>query len=302
MSNEPVIESAPKKSQRGKGYIPNTPAQRAGIKTSKHLLGAPARLPSSIDYSDLILIEDQADSSACVGEANAQACRARLLKMTGYSAGDFTHVPKYSVLGIYGGARTLGRGDKKIPLTDDGCQPIDAVTFMQEYGVPHDATWPFDLSKVNAELPLDVLEDASGFEVTGHYAVDTIPEQRAQEIMHALSEGYFPVFGTAADMAFEEVSNGNIIDRAKGNILGGHMMMFCGYDTSYAGSVAFRIVNSWGTSWGDHGFGNVSTDFITDPRLGDIEVITLGPVNPSLDTNGDPIKRSLKRLQAQKAA
>jgi C1A family cysteine protease len=40
---------------------------------------------------------------------------------------------------------------------------------------------------------------------------------------------------------------------------GGHAIYMVGYDDTLA---AFRIVNSWGEAWGDHGFGWLPYDYV----------------------------------------
>ena len=66
----------------------------------------------------------------------------------------------------------------------------------------------------------------------------------------------------AVDDAFYSLRSGQVYDRKAGQNYGGHAMTLVGYDDSKRspnGDVgAFKLINSWGTSWGERGYGWIS--------------------------------------------
>ena len=80
--------------------------------------------------------------------------------------------------------------------------------------------------------------------------------------------------------------------------LGGHALAVVGYDDNIDtpdGKGAFKIANSWGTGWGDAGFGYVTyqeftqsmvvccvfTDLVTSPVVGDVTQVTGQAISPT---------------------
>ncbi len=254
-------------SNPGLGYIPNLPHERARI---PHLTAAfmlPA-LPGKASLEGLIDLRDQSESSSCVGQADQQAAYVGL-KQRGVNC------PKLSALSIYTPARRVDmpRDAHVAPLMDNGCRPSMAVQAMRAGGIATEAAWPFDLSKVNVDIPFDVFENANNllpYTVDGEYAIHEQGTARAWPMMLGLSQGHAIPFGTVVDQAFMNHVGTGIVNRAKGPILGGHMMCCVGYETLPSGVVVFRVVNSWGKGWGDHGLFNASIDFFADARLDDI--------------------------------
>lgn len=175
----------------------------------------------------------------------------------------------HSPLGIYGFARLVSASPSD-SLDDDGCMPSDAVSGMQSWGVPLESVWPFDPAKVNAKPPLDVVEQASAFKVTGLLRIDGGGDVRIQAIKQAISLGYPIIFGTQVDEAFEAHPGKGVVQPCElSQSLGGHMLTVLAYD----GEV-FRGANSWGTEWGDSGFFDMGHDFLLT-NAGDFYAINI---------------------------
>ncbi len=67
---------------------------------------------------------------------------------------------------------------------------------------------------------------------------------------------------------------------------GGHAVALTGYRTREGGAREFLVHNSWGSSWGDGGYGWVSERMVRE-RLRDAFVVTLAPL-PALPTPAPP--------------
>ncbi len=263
--------------RRGFGYTPDTPEQVAATPVMKGLMGAAGRLPLSASLEGYITrVNDQQHTSSCVGQAIQQCANIRLARMG---------VPtrKFSPLAVYSVARMMDRGSKGEHFQDWGCRPFQAVEGIKTFGMPYDEDWPlFDErgnvrdAALNVEPPFDVFEKASAFEVTGIYRIDTDGESRVRDVMQAIAAGYPVAFGTSVDEAFIQHVGPTPVLPARGKIVGGHMMCFVGYETLPTGQVIFRGLNSWSEYWGDKGFFNARSEFLTDDRLDSLYAFTIG--------------------------
>ena len=84
-------------------------------------------------------------------------------------------------------------------------------------------------------------------------------------IREKLAEKRPLVFGAIMTNAFTGWRNSSTMTANQildGSQLGGHAMTIVGYDD---GKNAFRIVNSWGTNWGDNGFAWIDYGLMTNP-------------------------------------
>jgi hypothetical protein len=99
-----------------------------------------------------------------------------------------------------------------------------------------------------------------------------IPDNSAADIQAALAAGHQVTFGFEVDSNFPNGSEtGGVIPMPNGQAMGGHGVNLVGYDTD--GSInptVFKKIgkywimrNSWGTSWGDAGYGYFPWAFLT---------------------------------------
>jgi Papain family cysteine protease len=259
-----------------KGWTRDThPTVLAGkVPSARSLLGARrfgvGSFPGAASMEQYVdVVRDQLNTSACVGEASARVISVRCAAMG-------TPIPYPSILGIYGGARTLGLATPDAPLEDTGSQPYLAVQWMQKYGVASEAQYPFDPAKVNDKLTLDELGDAAAFLINGIYRIDATGADRVAEVQQALAANHPVMLGVEVDQAFEDYNGkGAVTAPNPDGFLGGHMLPLIGYQTSTAGAVTFRGVNSWNTSWGDNGFFWADSAWLEDPNAGDFYIMTV---------------------------
>ncbi|MCA0366234.1 MAG: C1 family peptidase [Bacteroidetes bacterium] len=78
------------------------------------------------------------------------------------------------------------------------------------------------------------------------------------ELKKVLLANFVLVFGATVDEGFVSAGNNFIWKTQNGQNLGGHAMIIVGYDDA---KNAFKIQNSWGNSWGDHGYGWLDYDY-----------------------------------------
>jgi len=98
----------------------------------------------------------------------------------------------------------------------------------------------------------------------------------------------------------DEVKNSGIINYSEeyDKILGGHCIILVGFDDS---KKYYKFINSWGSTWGDKGFGYLPYDYIKNIRLSNEFYIIKNISNPSIvleetDSILDKLKNKLKNI------
>lgn len=218
-------------------------------------------------------IKDQGSTLSCVGQAIGTAIDARLRRLGRWD------VPESSSQAIYTFARALERNplldfeSKPPPLVDFGSHPRLAMKGMKDWGVPTESRWPFNPSRIDEELPWDVMQESSTHCVQAWWRIDSMGKERVEDVCQALMMGYPVVFGTVVDQAFMDFTGkGWVPVPDASRLVGGHMMCFVGYKSEDSQRV-LKGVNSWGSEWGDDGFYWAGEAFVQDPNLGDIYVL-----------------------------
>lgn len=221
-------------------------------------MGAGA-LPASASHEACIgNVYDQLITESCVGQSLAKAT-AITLRVRGHK------VPSEpSPQWIWNMTRlSTGMLAKNV-----GVYPSDALEVVQQLGYPTVKQYPFDVSKITDKPDEEVARNAFDQRtVTGYRVIKQTGSARVREIKAALAQGYALVYGQAVDEAFCEFTGKGVLGRPRGDIVGRHMQTIVGYDGD-----RFRVLNSWGTGWGDGGLWwansevmtwNDSTDFIS---------------------------------------
>jgi hypothetical protein len=218
------------------GYIPDTPDARDFRFEDSLLMGARVRAEASIDWSgNLDAVQSQLGNS-CVGHSIASAAflGARI---------DGRPIDRPSPLFSYTLARQLEGG----PIRDVGCMFRYAIIGARTYGLVGNARWPERAATINTVPPLDAFIAGDEAQVGAYFRIARGDD--GASIIEALRRGFCPVFGMEVDDAYMQYRGG--LWTPGGSSYGGHAQVVVGYD---AARVAFRVLNSWGSGWGDGGF------------------------------------------------
>jgi len=145
---------------------------------------------------------------------------------------------------------------------DGGSRVMDALNLISEQG---SCTWddmPYNQNDFRTQPSHSAITKAKKYKIDYWRQVNV---RDRKEIKAQINAGYPVVIGAVIDEGFEKLRQYNAESMWKQNIgatKGGHAMLIVGYD-DYKN--AFRIINSWGTDWGDKGYAWI--DYIYFPQV-----------------------------------
>ena len=138
---------------------------------------------------------------------------------------------------------------------DAGATLRDGIKCTVEFGICSEKVWPYDISKYQREPTEECYHMAFQHRVSQYIRVP----QTEHDIENILSQKLPIVFGVQVYSSFESESvaqTGQIPlpEPSQETFLGGHAIVLVGYDRKRR---QFKIRNSWGTLWGQEGYGYI---------------------------------------------
>jgi C1A family cysteine protease len=220
---------------------------------SKKVQMAQTSLPAAVDLRQWCSpIEDQDDLGACT--ANAGVGILEYFQRRAYGK----HLDA-SRLFLYKVTRNL------LGVTGDtGAELRTTMKAMVLFGVPPETSWPYNIKRFDEEPQAFCYAFAQSYKTTKYYRLDP-PGQNTDKTLEAvkksLAAGLPPMFGFTvySSIPDEGDGKGEIPYPSRGDsIEGGHAIVTVGYDDNKKvgkDTGALLIRNSWGTGWGDKGYG-----------------------------------------------
>lgn len=155
---------------------------------------------------------------------------------------------------------------------EDGVRDFPEVLapIFTSAGYTAESLWPYDFDHLDKQPNAIATMDALKHKIGGYLQ---IPANDVQSIKAALAQGKPVMIGVQCYSGFEDAitaSSGDVptpgwIERLHG-CLGGHGIVLVGYDDA---KQKFIFRNSWGTRWGNNGFGTLGYDYISNSILCD---------------------------------
>lgn len=237
------------------GFKPSSPEVMRSVPLAPSTQIRHRGLPSSVDLSsNMPPVGNQGQQASCVAWAVAYAAKSYQEKVERnwqYDSpvrggpGQRVFSPAYVYNQINGG-------------NDNGSVIDDAMRVAVQQGIAPWAAMPYNVSDYRRQPPSSARQQATSFKARSY---KRIPGHNLDAVKSELASGNPVVFGIPVDDAFYNLGN-RVYDRQNGRTYGGHAMTLVGYDDnkrSPNGDVgAFKLINSWGTSWGDRGYGWIS--------------------------------------------
>jgi len=253
------------------GLIFATKNELAGIPLASSPYGT-GELPTSKDLSaDLPPVGNQGRQSSCVGWAAAYALKSFQEKMETKATTLFS--PSF----VY---NQINNGQ------DGGARFIDALNLLSQQGAAKYDDMPYNENDYTTQPSQAAKENAKPFRIDYWRQVNVMD---IKEVKNQVNSGYPVVIGTSVDEGFRSGKRNGFNDYVwktpSGNVVGGHAMLVVGFDDS---KNAFKIMNSWGTNWGNDGY--CWLDYSYFPRAvkeGYVakDAVTPGPETTTVDPN-----------------
>ena len=208
------------------------------------------KIPERIDYSkETEPVGDQQYTGSCVGWATAYGLRNWLrYKSTGQSQ------PKFSVRFVWIGAKEHDPFQLNAAFELSGTRIRDAFKIMQNAGACSDKLWPFSRQLPNPDYEERIKREAMLYRIGAYHSLRTNNERR----IHLAKEGPF-VVGVPVYSNWTNIDNSGLVPDPAGAFEGGHALLVVGYDNK---TQLFKFQNSWGTSWGNKGYGYFTYDYM----------------------------------------
>lgn len=234
-------------------YTQETDAIAKTLVKSGPLKAAAKKQPISIDLRRWCSpIEDQKDLGSCTANAGVgmyEYFERRAFGKHVDAARLFLYKVTRELLGFKG---------------DDGAFLRDTMKAMVLFGVPPEKYWPYVVSRFNDEPTSFCYSYAQNYQAVKYYRLDppsTSPAKALAAIRRGLAAELACMFGFSVYSSMPPMGDGKgeIPMPGPGDTLeGGHAILAVGYDDNKKigkNKGALLIRNSWGSGWGDHGYG-----------------------------------------------
>lgn len=233
----PILPAAAQ--EKATGLILADPSAYQSVPLAPTLLHG--TLPTSYDLSSNFPEPgDQGGQSSCTAWAVAYALKSYQERVErNWSLGSQDHLfsPSYIYNQLHSGQ------------CHAGTSIMDALNLVRMQGVASLADFPYDARTCSALPSPQTKQAAEPFAVAEWRRVNV---QDEVEVKTQIFSGIPVVIGMIVDNAFQNLQRGSIYTSPDNIDQGAHAMVVVGYDDNLR---AFKVINSWGASWADGGFG-----------------------------------------------
>lgn len=204
-------------------------------------------LPSKVDLSAQFPTPGyQGKQNSCVAWSIAYAVKSYqevLEKSWSLDTKDHLFSPAF----IY---NTMNKG------VNDGLKVNEALNWAVDNGVATLATMPYQESDFATQPTIAAIQEAQSYKPKEWGTLKS-----NKDIKTSLANNQPVIITMAAFNSFKNLKGTDSVYNTADTWIGEHAVTVVGYDDGHAGGGAFKVMNSWGTDWGDQGFFWLPYDF-----------------------------------------
>src|SRR3569623_1983315 len=243
-------------------------SQYLSVPLAPHPLGA-QQLPATIRLDGQFPAPgDQGAQASCVGWATAYGLSSYMENQRfhwGLQSQDHLFSPAY----IYNKIRSQMAG------CTQGTSYLDALRVLTNEGVASLADFPYNAGSCSAVPDSQVNQKALLHRASNWRRVNV---QDPMEVKSQLAAGYPVLIAMWVDQGFQALRGPSVYQAPMGARLGGHAMVVVGYAASLS---AYRVITSWGSVWGDNGYGWIGYGAFTQLVVEGYLVLPGAPPSPT---------------------
>ena len=233
---------------RGYGWRPQLPDVRDRLYTARRT----GTLPPECDLRpSMPPVYDQGQLGSCTGNAIAGAME---FERDRQGLSDF--IP--SRLFVYYNERAL----EGTVSSDSGAVIRDGIKVVNSDGVCPETLWPYDIGMFSVKPPKRCYVAAETDKAVQYEAIQTLGD-----LKDAIASNLAVVFGFTVYESFQSqaVAQSGMLPMPKRGeaTVGGHAVVAVGYSDSKSQVI---VRNSWGASWGDHGYFYMPYQYMTGSK------------------------------------
>jgi Papain family cysteine protease len=223
------------------GVVPTDEKILTSLPFDDHLPGSGV-LPENVDLSiSFPTPGDQGQQSSCTAWASAYLKTYQEVVETGQDPDDVFFSPAF----IY--------NQIKASSCDLGSDIVDALNLLSEQGDVGNNIFAYDPNDCDKQPTETMKELAEPFRIASWRRANT---RDATEIKRHIANATPVLIAFETDSAFFDLST-EVYKNPPSDDAGLHAMIVVAYDDT---KNAFKVINSWGTSWGESGFGWIDYD------------------------------------------
>jgi C1A family cysteine protease len=234
-------------------FTAQTPEVKGVLSKSRLLKAKAATSTAAVDLREWCSpIEDQGDLGSCTANAGVGLLEYYERRACG-------HHLDGSRLFLYKATRNLLGWSG-----ETGAYLRTTMKAMALFGVPAEQYWKYNIAAFDTEPPAFCYAFAQNYQSLKYYRLDP-PDSSPSEVLGCirkyLAAGLPSMFGFTVYSSFPPVGAGTgdiPLPQPGESVLGGHAVDAVGYDNAKKigdNKGALLIRNSWGTAWGEDGYG-----------------------------------------------
>ncbi|TCS96686.1 C1 family peptidase [Hazenella coriacea] len=228
---------------KGLGFIPS-PEDKRDLIMSAFL--PTFTIPRQKDYTDQMSpVRDQGTEGTCVGFATVVGVKEYQAEK------DFHSFIPLSPRFLYQKCKEIdGNPDQ------EGTYPRIAMQVLKKTGVCLEEYWPY-MAKQPGQPKPGAEENANRYRIKAFAKLDSVETMKRSLVANGPFLAGVPVYQNW--MTQEVHATGKIPLPGNDNQIGGHAICIVGYNDD---TQLFKFKNSWGDSWGDHGYGYLPYEYL----------------------------------------